>query len=78
MPAERQADRTLSTLGFIAANDRMHQDRAIPCSGNGDADLLRGMIPHHQDAVEMARRGQFPRLCTGRAFSAGCLFIHYV
>jgi uncharacterized protein (DUF305 family) len=39
---------------FAAANARMHKDMAIPFTGNADADFARGMIPHHQGAVEMA------------------------
>ena len=40
---------------FIDANNRMHADMAITYTGNADVDFIRGMIPHHQGAVEMAR-----------------------
>lgn len=44
-----------STLAFMEANMKMHADMAIEFTGDADADFIRGMIPHHQGAVEMAR-----------------------
>ena len=44
-----------ATKGYRAANDRMHKDMAIKYSGNPDVDFVRGMIPHHQGAIDMAR-----------------------
>lgn len=44
-----------STLAFMEANMKMHADMAIEFTGDPDADFIRGMIPHHQGAVEMAR-----------------------
>lgn len=44
-----------AAMAFMAANDRMHGAMAITYSGNPDVDFIRGMVPHHQGAVEMAR-----------------------
>lgn len=44
-----------ASMAFIAANDRMHTDMAIEFTGNADIDFVRGMIPHHQGAIDMAR-----------------------
>lgn len=39
---------------FMAANDKMHADMSIEYTGDVDVDFLRGMIPHHQGAIDMA------------------------
>ena len=33
----------------------MHEGMDITFTGNADIDFVRGMIPHHQGAVDMAK-----------------------
>lgn len=48
-------DTGAAALAYMAANDKMHQDMAIPYTGDADVDFIASMIPHHQGAVDMAR-----------------------
>jgi uncharacterized protein (DUF305 family) len=44
-----------STQAFRAANAAMHRDMNIQFTGAADADFVKGMIPHHQGAIDMAK-----------------------
>ena len=53
--SEPAADQSASTKAFIAANDKMHEGMAIDFTGDADVDFVRGMIAHHQGAIDMAK-----------------------
>ena len=39
---------------FKKAMDRMHKGMNFKSTGNIDTDFLKGMIPHHQGAIDMS------------------------
>lgn len=53
-PAAKASD-SAATTAYKAANTKMHKDMDIAFTGDTDADFVRGMIPHHQGAIDMAR-----------------------
>lgn len=44
-----------STQAYTAANEKMHAAMMTELTGDADVDFVRGMIPHHQGAIDMAR-----------------------
>ncbi len=40
---------------YMAVNNVMHRDMNIEFTGDADVDFVRGMIPHHQGAIDMAK-----------------------
>ncbi len=48
------------------AMEKMHKNMMTTLTGNADIDFVRGMIPHHQGAVDMAKilkaKGKDPEL----------------
>ncbi len=50
-----KGDQSPSSLAYNAVNAKMHKGMDITFSGNADVDFIKGMIPHHEGAVDMAK-----------------------
>ncbi|MBB4184106.1 CopM family metallochaperone [Sinorhizobium terangae] len=48
-------DTSPSSKAFAIANAKMHKDMDIAFTGKTDLDFVRGMIAHHQGAIDMAK-----------------------
>ena len=53
--ANQETGTSLSTAAFEAAAAAMHQAMATAMTGDPDRDFARGMIGHHQGAIDMAK-----------------------
>jgi uncharacterized protein (DUF305 family) len=52
---EAKGDQGPSSLAYNAINAKMHKGMDIAFTGNADVDFVKGMIPHHEGAVDMAK-----------------------
>ncbi len=63
-----------STGQYQEDMEKMHQDMMMDYSGDADIDFAKGMIPHHQGAIDMAktelRYGKDPEM---RKFAQGVI-----
>ena len=50
-----QAELSEASKAYEEAMKKMHKDMAIPYSNDVDVDFVKGMIPHHQGAIEQAQ-----------------------
>lgn len=50
-----KGDSSPSSLAFHGINLKMHEKMDITFTGNADVDFVKGMIPHHQGAIDMAK-----------------------
>jgi len=46
---------TPATMEAEVAMAKMHKDMSITYTGNADIDFMKGMMPHHQGAIDMAK-----------------------
>ena len=50
-----KGDQGPSSQAFTKANARMHEGMAITYTGKADVDFAKGMIAHHEGAIDMAK-----------------------
>lgn len=64
--APAPASANAATKAFLASDEKMMKDMAVPYTGDADKDFVAHMIPHHEGAVSMAevllKHGKDPAL----------------
>jgi Domain of unknown function (DUF305) len=54
-PAAAQGELTEASKAYEEAMQKMHKDMSVPYTGDVDLDFVRGMMPHHQGAIDQAQ-----------------------
>lgn len=49
-----QAEMSEASKAYEAAMQKMHKDMMVPYTNDVDVDFVKGMIPHHQGAIDQA------------------------
>lgn len=55
MPAADAAQLSAASKAYEEAMQKMHKDMTVPYSNDVDVDFVRGMMPHHQGAIDQAQ-----------------------
>lgn len=50
----QQNDMSEASKAYEAAMQKMHKDMMVPYTNDVDVDFVKGMIPHHQGAIDQA------------------------
>ena len=54
-PGGEKAELSEASKAYEDAMIKMHNDMSVPYSGDVDLDFVRGMMPHHQGAIDQAK-----------------------